>query len=346
MTFRYIGSKARILESILERVGCPVGSRTFVDLFCGTGSVAEAAAKKGWNIHLNDHLHSAVTMAAARLIGPAAARFEALGGYETAIEQLNRTRARNGFIYREYSPASAARIGTERRYFTTFNAVAIDGVRHQIRMWDEDGLLSESEKILLLADLISATNRVANIAGTYGCFLSKWQKQATDAIVLRPRRLSETDVSVTTSVEDAARVKVDGCDTVYIDPPYTKRQYAAYYHLIETIVLGDEPKVEGVAGLRPWRHKASDFCYKSRALEALVALIGAIPSDRIFLSYSDNAHVPIEDLAERMAESGAIELMRLSDIARYTPNRTAAKGRSVVSEYLIAIQRAELEAAA
>ena len=40
-------------------------------------------------------------------------------------------------------------------------------------------------------------------------------------------------------------------DTVYLDPPYTKRQYAAYYHILETISLGDEPIVEGICGIRP-----------------------------------------------------------------------------------------------
>jgi adenine-specific DNA-methyltransferase len=330
----------------MEQVGRPSGSRIFVDLFCGTGSVAEAAALKGWNVHLNDHLHSAVVMAAARLIGVTDARFHALGGYERAVERLNCVPARKGFIYREYSPASVATIGLERRYFTTFNAGAIDAVRHQIANWDADGLLTEGEKTLLLADLISAANRVANIAGTYGCFLSKWQKQATDAFFLRPRKLNKTDVNVTTSVEDASRVKLGGCDTVYIDPPYTKRQYAAYYHLIETIVLGDEPQVQGVSGLRPWRHKASDFCYKSRALEALVSLVRSIPSDRIFLSYSDSAHVPIHALTERVREIAAVEPLLLKDIGRYRPNRTAIMGNASVGEYLIAVQRAGMEVAA
>ena len=49
-------------------------------------------------------------------------------------------------------------------------------------------------------------------------------------------------------------------------PADTKRQYAAYYHILETIAHGDEPVVEGITGLRPWKSKASDFCYKRRAL--------------------------------------------------------------------------------
>ena len=36
MSFRYIGSKARVVEGIMDRIGEPDGG-TFVDAFCGTG---------------------------------------------------------------------------------------------------------------------------------------------------------------------------------------------------------------------------------------------------------------------------------------------------------------------
>ncbi|MCZ5120468.1 DNA adenine methylase [Escherichia coli] len=32
------------------------------------------------------------------------------------------------------------------------------------------------------------------------------------------------------------------CDLCYIDPPYMKRQYAANYHILETLARGDEPE--------------------------------------------------------------------------------------------------------
>ena len=41
-------------------------------------------------------------------------------------------------------------------------------------------------------------------------------------------------------------LKVSPGDTVYLDPPYTKRQYASYYHIPETIAYHDEPKVEAL----------------------------------------------------------------------------------------------------
>jgi adenine-specific DNA-methyltransferase len=346
MTFRYIGSKARVVGLIAKQIGAPQGSRRFVDMFCGTGAVAEAAARLGWDVHLNDHLHSAVTMAAGRLVTSQQASFRHLNGYQAAIDKLNALSPQCGFMHREYSPASVTHAGLERRYFTEANAGRIDAIREQVEAWSIDGQISRAEKILLIADLISATNRVANIAGTYGCFLSKWQKQALEPIMLRRRDLFVGEGSVTVSVTDAKDCAVHPDDLVYIDPPYTKRQYASYYHILETITLGDEPTVEGVAGLRPWREKASDFCYRTRALGAFTQLVDRLEAQRLLISYSDDAHVDIDALSGALRQFGAVVPIRLMEIGRYRPNRTASAADVSVSEYLIQLDRKVIRAAA
>jgi adenine-specific DNA-methyltransferase len=345
MTFRYIGSKARIVTEIVDRLG-PPGDGRFVDLFCGTGAVAEGAARAGWAVHLNDHLHCAVIMAAARMLGFESARFEAIGGYTKTIDCLNALPAEEGPIYRLYSPASERELGFERRYFTRENAGRIDAMRYRISVWKADGAISDREEQLLIADLMSGANRVANIAGTYGCFLSKWQKQALRRIALRPRDLMYGDARVTLSVVDASEVRTQWSDVAYLDPPYTKRQYAAYYHLLETIALGDAPVVGGIAGIRPWQKKASDFCYKSRAMGAFTSLVERLAAERVLMSYSDNAHVPIEALSERIATLGRTTPILLTEIGTYRPNRVASGGRATVNEYLIELERAGLRAAA
>lgn len=346
MTFRYIGSKARIVELIADRIGAPRGSGRFVDLFCGTGAVAETAAKLGWDVHLNDHLHSAVTMSAGRLVTSAQARFRSLGGYRAAIDALNELEPRPGFVHREYSPASLKHAGLERRYFTERNAARIDAIRSEIQAWATEGRIADEEKLLLLADLLSATNRVANIAGTYGCFLSKWQNQAQESISLRARDLFLGGGRVSVSVMDAKECAVNEADLVYIDPPYTKRQYASYYHILETITLGDEPTVGGVAGLRPWREKASDFCYRTRALRAFTELVDRLDARRLLFSYSDDAHIDIDVLSSALREFGSVVPIQLMEIGRYRPNRTASTAAASVSEYLIELDRKVMRAAA
>lgn len=342
MTFRYIGSKARLAEHLAEFIGAPTTKEgRFVDAFCGTGVVAEIAAKLGWPIWLNDHLVSAGIVAAARLISKGEVSFKSLGGHAKAIKSLNTLPAINGYIWREYSPASKKALGIERRYFTEENAGRIDAVRAQIREWKNAGSLTDIEERLLIAELLSATNRVANIAGTYGCFLAKWTRQSESVLALHPNKLKPQKTEVIISNEDVAKLIVQPDDLVYLDPPYTKRQYASYYHILETISLGDEPVVEGVAGLRPWRDKASDYCYKTRALHALSNLITNLNAKRILLSYSAEGHVSIDDIHKKLEYIGKVETHAITNIGRYRPNKVASATSSSVSEYLIVIDKTQ-----
>ena len=305
------------------------------------GSVAEQAANLGWPVAINDHLTYAVVMSAARLTSVAEAPFEALGGYAAAVDNLNGLMGKEGFIWREYSPAAAhqSAVGIERRYFSESNAARIDAVRTEIFDWHCAGLINETEQRVLVADLLGAANRVANIAGTYGCFLATWTAQSRGELSLRPRQLRVEPTGIEARVGDVSDLAVRSEDTVYLDPPYTKRQYASYYHILETITLGDAPVVEGVSGLRPWRHLASDFCYKRRALTALSTLIISMPAHRILLSYSSEGHVDLDDLTAALQGVGDVTTYPLASIGRYRPNQTASDAGSSVREYLMVIDR-------
>ncbi|MDO3560692.1 DNA adenine methylase [Ralstonia pseudosolanacearum] len=339
MTFRYIGSKSRLVDQITGYIGHPKQGAFFVDAFCGTGVVAEAAADLGWNVRINDSLHSAVISAGARLISGEQAAFKKLGGYAKAIAKLNAEKPKHGFMWREYSPASVDTCGIERRYFTQENAARIDAMRALIGDWVEAGTINEMEERLLIADLFGALNRVANIAGTFGCFLSKWTGQSQDKIAMRCRELKASGVRVEATVGDVFEVPNAVQDLVYLDPPYTKRQYASYYHILETVALGDEPEVEGVAGLRPWKGLASDFCYKARALKTLSRLVQSLQSQKVLLSYSSEGHICMQDMKAELSKVGKSTMHPLGAIGRYRPNKVASNAASDVNEFLVVVER-------
>lgn len=342
MSFRYIGSKARVVDAIIDHIGPPDGG-VFIDAFCGTGSIAKAASMAGWPTLVNDHLMSSAIISIARLLSFNQVQFEYFGGYLKAVDSLNKSKPSRGFIWREYSPASSAHCDVPRMYFIEENAQRIDGMRKTITEWSARGFIGDNEEKILIADLIGAANRVANTAGTYGCFLSKWQRQSKEPINLVPRTIPNVSPPAAMSTNDVLDVKVSSDDTVYLDPPYTKRQYAAYYHILETIALGDEPIVEGVCGIRPWRHIASDYCYKSRASSALQKLVLEIPARRVFLSYSDEGHVPLDVLSEVLESAGRVVRHELDSIGRYRPNRAASKAGSEVGEVLFYIDKSSQE---
>lgn len=338
MCFRYIGSKARLVNSILEIVGKPNGG-VFIDAFSGTGTVASAAWQKGWDVHVNDHLISAAITSIARVTSFVQAQFIETGGYSQAISDLNNAKPMRGFIWREYSPASSRYSGLARMYFTEKNATKIDGIRSKIKRWCDEGKITQRESRVLIADLISAVNRVANTAGTYGCFLRSWQRQSLLKIELKARSLPDELSKSTMSSDDVLHLNYRPEDTVYFDPPYTKRQYAAYYHILETIALGDEPNVEGVGGIRPWKEKASDYCYKLRAQKALENLLQHCAAQRVFISYSTEGHVPLDTLESIFSQFGSVSRYELDQIGRYRPNRKARETGSSVQEVIFKVVR-------
>jgi adenine-specific DNA-methyltransferase len=325
------------LERFIKSPG--PGDGFFVDAFCGTGVVAETAARLGWRVRINDHLKCATTLSAARLTSRRQVTFSDLGGYLAAIEFLNALPSRSAFIAAQYSPLSAEFLGIERRYFTIENAGKIDAIREQIRRWSDARLINKAEERLLIADLLLATNRVANIAGTYGCYLRHWLQQSMAPLRLVARKLSARNLACQIQVGDASSVTAAPEDLVYLDPPYTKRQYAAYYHILETICEGDQPAVEGKTGLRPWRDKASDFCYRNRALGAISSLVEHLSARRVLLSYSSEGHVSLEALKAALAKMGQVQIHMLRDVGRYRPNHGASIGGAAVREYLIRIER-------
>ncbi|EKN4560746.1 DNA adenine methylase, partial [Salmonella enterica] len=326
MSFRYIGSKARLVDQLGKFFGKPCSKDAyFIDAFCGTGSVAEAAAELGWNIRINDILYSAVITSEARLMSSHQVPFKNLGGYEKTIEKLNAVALEPGFIWRAYSPASLEFYGIERKYFSENNAIKIDSIRRQIKEWKNSAMISNTEERFLIADLLKAANKIANIAGTFGCFLSKWTPQSQGTLKLERRELKDYNINIDISIGDAFSVKNRIYDLVYLDPPYTKRQYASYYHILETISFGDEPKVEGVAGLRPWKDKASAFCYKRKALITLTNLVSVIQAKKILVSYSNDGHIKIDEMTEAFNKLGMVKVISLGKINRYEPNKKRLK---------------------
>lgn len=115
---RYIGSKARLTDELMDFAGRPKGRG--IDLFCGTGAVSAAAADAGWEVLSNDNLNCAVALTAAA----PDAKFEALGGYASAIRHLNGLDGVTGFITEQYSPASLERCGVDLAWLALAHDVA------------------------------------------------------------------------------------------------------------------------------------------------------------------------------------------------------------------------------
>lgn len=351
--YRYIGNKTKLLTYIMERTGELIGNTgTVVDLMAGTGSVAVEYRRNGYTVIANDVMTYSLHHLRTNLLleeSPDFDRLFSLGNigekestrYEDVIEYLNAVEPKESFFFKEFSPGGKPECGCDpRKYFTTENAKKIDAIREQINDWIENGLLSDNEESLLKHTLIMAVNEVANISGTYGYFLSDFKKNSLNALVLKPEAFFRGNsighrVLQGFAEDNAANITADLC---YIDPPYMKRQYAANYHILETIAKGDYPDAIGKSGLRDWWDQHSKLCTKTRGLQAFDKILTDINCPKFIISYSEDGIFTIDQLKECFEKYGKVTINEI-DYNRFKSNWSRLPKK--ITEYLITIEMEE-----
>lgn len=360
MGFRYIGSKDKLSDIIISEIkSIKKGANHVIDLMAGTGLFSLALREKGFRVsavdvmtysfhHLNVHLFLSEApefkgikkiegiekYAAQNLFGGS--------NYETVLNYLNNMKPIKGYFYKEFSPEGEPSNTTKpRKYFTAKNAAKIDAIRKEIKSLRKKNFITEFEHSLLLHDLIMAANDIANIAGTYGHYLSKFVKRAEDPIQLYASTFSKEGKLEGHKVfrgyaEDVAG-KLTG-DVCYIDPPYIKRQYAANYHILETLAREDEPEAIGDSGLRPWRDQYSNFCSKVKIRSSFDKILTQINCEDFLISYSEDGLLPIDDLISFLSEYGKV-VKKDVQYKRFKSRTDVIKKGATLNEFLIHLHR-------
>ena len=349
--YRYIGNKTRLLPYIINRIREMIGDTgTVADIMAGTGSVALELKKNGYTIVASDVMtysyHHLVTNLQLGGVPP----FEGLKcegivdresttPYHNVLDYLNNLAPKKSFFYREFSPGGQPLNGCPpRKYFTTENAEKIDSIREEINEWINRGLITPSEESLLKHTLIMAVNEIANISGTYGYFLSDFKKNAVDSITLKPVEIytdnSEGHVVRLGFAENLAGLIT--ADLCYIDPPYMKRQYAANYHILETLARGDYPEAIGKSGLRDWWDQHSKLCTKTKGLQSFEKIMSDMHCEKFLISYSEDGLFTLDQLRECFGKFGSVSV-QLIDYNRFRSNDSKLPPR--LKEYLISVER-------
>lgn len=299
---RYLGNKDSITSLICDIITQKADvckSTVFFDAFCGMGAIANSFKDK-CNVIINDNLKCATTYTYGR-IKAANCNFKKLGF--NPFEFFNEsTDTLNGYFYRTYSPG-----GSDRMYLTTENAARIDFFRTTIEMWYKDELLTKEEYNYLLACLIESVSSVSNTAGVYGAFLKKWDKRALKAVEF----LDISDgVKCKGSIDiysDKVEKIIDkiSCDVLYLDPPYTQNQYGTQYHLLETLVLNDQPEqVSRVTGSRLTAPMRSDWSKIYKVHILFDKVIAETKATHIFMSYNNAGDMSKEFIEAVMKRYG------------------------------------------
>lgn len=334
---RYLGSKESLTDSIIQLLtekGLLQKEMVFFDAFCGMGSVSDSIKNLYNHIVINDSLKCSSTFTLGKLYAHECT-FEMLGF--DPFEYLNgNNNSHQGFIYQNYSPG-----GSKRMYFTAENAGRIDYFREQIEEWKNQNLLTEHEYIFLLACLMESVSDVSNTAGVYGAFLKHWDKRALKAISFNRIDVKEGTCQIVDYYNDKIENIISDvdCDILYLDPPYTQNQYGTQYHLLETLILNDNPTLSKVTGSRPTGPMRSDWSKMYHAHILFDKVVAETHASHVILSYNNDGFMSKEFIESTMKRYGVDNTFTCICIDYKKYNNTKCQGKDGHQEYLFYVEK-------
>lgn len=306
---KFLGSK-RLLRDwiaarIIERVGAP---SSFLDGFCGTGSVGVAMAFRGVRrvVAVDALLSNCIILQGFAEMArrpPEDPRVTAL------LLDLNSLAPARGYIAESYG-------GT---YFTVENCSRMDSIRERIETLRAGSQISDGEQTILLAAFLLAADRVANTLGQYDAFL----KHIDGRSMVKGRHLVDERVRSSFFLQPPARLEglelevvhgdmlslASGLDVeaAYYDPPYNCRQYCDNYHVLENLAFWQKPPLFGKTRKFDRRGMQSPFSRRTGAAAALRKLIEETIAREVFLSYSSEGILSRQEIRGILSRHGDVE---------------------------------------
>lgn len=334
---RYLGSKDSLagqVVDLLRKKGLLQGNLTFCDGFCGMGSISDSVKNIYKKIIVNDSLKCAAVFTHAKLIANGCT-FKKLG-FDPFVFLNNNDGFKEGFIFRNYSPGASSRM-----YFSERNAGRIDFFRDKIEEWYKAEQINTNEFSYLLACLLESVSDVSNTAGVYGAYLKHWDKRALKPIIFSkidalPGIAHEVEV-LNSKIEDI--ISDLECDILYLDPPYTQNQYGTQYHLLETLVLNDNPSISKITGSRPTTPMRSQWSKNYYAHVLFDKTIAETKAKHIILSYNNDGFMS-KDFIETTLKRYGIESSYVCEVIDYKKyNNFKCQGANDHYEYLFFIEK-------
>lgn len=297
---RYLGNKHKLLSFIGEIVSknC-TETKTFCDIFAGTGVVGEKFNKPGIKIISNDFLFSNY-VCLYTFLGIKDINIFSLDKKITALNNLS---SYNDNYF-------SANFGD--RYFTMENARKIGAIREEIDKISD----SSDEKKALITSLLYATDKVANTVGHYDAYREKLDMVQKIKLLLPAINVDNNDNNEIYHKDANKLIKQIKTDVLYIDPPYNSRQYSDSYHLLENLASWKKPVVFGKAKKMDRSNIKSDYCM-GRAKDVFADLINNAKTRYILVSYNNtgeskhgrsNAKIKDKEILEILSNKGETKI--------------------------------------
>lgn len=306
---KYLGSKKRLLESIVANVASFQGASSVIDLFSGTSRVGHALKENGYQVFSNDHNSYAHTLATCYV------QSDVQDWYETAekvLNELNRLPGSPGYFTKTFCE--------DARFFQPKNGERVDAIREAIEGSDYEPEL----KAITLVALMEAADRVDSTTGVQMAYLKSWADRSTKDLELRMPKIlprSKFGKSRAYLMEAQEAAKTLTADIAYVDPPYNQHSYLANYHIWESLVKWDKPEVYGIAKKRvDVRERKSSFNSRSEFTAAMKSVLESLKVKSIIVSFSDEGYITRPEMENLLSTlySGNAEVITIShDYKRY-----------------------------
>ena len=246
---RYTGSKLKLKDWIKELItsNCPNCS-SICDIFAGTGVITDTLLNE-YNIFIvNDFLFSNEVIYKAFFMNEEFDLHKLLS-FKLKYDNLDYDDLTDNYVSTNFGG----------KYFENGDAKAIGYIRQDIE--DNKYELNEREYNILIASLLYSFDKCANTVGHYEAyFKDKEIKRSFLFELITPYDTLKLNKNFKIYRQDANVLSSDiNADIVYIDPPYSSRQYSRFYHVLENITKWEKPQLYGTA-LKPPAENMSAYC--------------------------------------------------------------------------------------
>ena len=351
----YLGNKRNLLDVIgaaIDATGIDPRKATFLDAFAGSGAVSRYAKHRGFSVFANDWEPYAHVLNKASIECNTPPAYAALGGLERAIAELNALPGIEGWVTKNLCPRddAAPDPAHERLFYRRATGMRIDAIRAQIAEWSTSGALDEAATSCLLAPLLYQACWLANTSGVFKGFHAGWGGKNGTAL---HRILADLHLSPPRFLDNGRRHRAlaldamslathlpESIDIAYLDPPYNQHPYASNYHVLNSLVLWDQPTLPPAtargmkSAIRPdWQQRRSPFNHRELAIGAYRRLLDELARREtrfVLTSYSTDGTIPLAQLVAATAAHGALAVFcRRHRRYRTSPTRPSARATNV-----------------
>lgn len=315
---RYIGSKARMIDSIDEVIKKEkIEYSSFLDLFGGTGIVGDHFNNQNTKVYVNDLLKSNYIS------------YQAWFGNEK-VDKKKLNEYINKYNNLSNLEDNYFSVNFSDTYFSKDNCKKIGFIRENIETEYLNNNINSRERAILITSLLYAMDKIANTVGHYDAYRKNGSLNKELELFMLDLKSNINNKNNKIFNEDSNElVKNLKADVVYIDPPYNSRQYSDAYHLLENVATWEKQEVFGVAKKMKRNGIKSKYCSVSAPL-AFKDLIENIDAKYIIVSYNNmgtkgagrsQAKISDEDIMSVLNNKGKVKIYE-TDFNQFNTGKT------------------------